>query len=138
MNLSAPAAAVRNNLISGNTGGGLSFGAHFNVTTGDVYSSAANAVAEGNLIGVDVTGNAPLPNTNTGVFVSAPNVRIGGSTLAQRNVIGANRGNGISIGSNTTASNEIVTLGHRHRCAGQLRRCGGQRQLADDEPVLGH
>ncbi len=111
LNLSAPAATVRNNLISGNTGGGLTFSAHFNFTTGQVYSSAANAVAEGNLIGVDVTGNAPLPNTSAGVFVSAPNVRIGGATPAQRNVIGANRGGGISIGSSTTASNEIATSG---------------------------
>ncbi|MCP5029947.1 MAG: hypothetical protein GY929_27080, partial [Actinomycetia bacterium] len=60
---------------------------------------ADNVVVVGNHIGVDALGNSDFANAAHGIAVSntALNVTIGGSTAADRNVIGFNGGAGISV-----------------------------------------
>jgi hypothetical protein len=86
------AVAGARNLISGNTGAGI--------TVGDpllAHDIPGNVVA-GNLIGTDVTGMKALGNGRDGIAVGAAATRIGGLTSAEGNLISANGGNGITIG----------------------------------------
>jgi hypothetical protein len=86
------------NIISGNTGGGISF----------FSTSAANNVVLGNFIGPDISGNRPLPNTGFGVIInSAGSNTIGGTTASARNIISANAAGGVLI-QGTTATNNVV------------------------------
>ncbi|WP_183093025.1 right-handed parallel beta-helix repeat-containing protein [Nocardioides stalactiti] len=76
------------NLVSGNL--------RYGVEIGGIGS--ADAVIIGNLIGCDVTGSNPLPNNRDGLVVhSSPNVRIGGPTSSERNVISGNNLYGLEI-----------------------------------------
>ncbi len=86
------------NLISGNIGEGIS-----------VQSGTGN-VAQGNLIGTDVTGSLPLGNTDRGVFVfPGSNALVGGTTVAARNVIsGNNRGVDLFNGSNNAVQGNFI------------------------------
>jgi CSLREA domain-containing protein len=69
------------NLLSGNLDRGL-------ILTGD------NVTAQGNLIGVDASGNAALGNGTQGIFLAGSNNLIGGTLAGARNVIAAN-GSGV-------------------------------------------
>jgi hypothetical protein len=62
------------NLISGNPNGGV-----------DVYS--AGTLIQGNLIGTDLTGRLPIPNSGIGIRSSGSGVLIGGITAPARNII---------------------------------------------------
>ncbi|MEJ5277158.1 MAG: right-handed parallel beta-helix repeat-containing protein [Thermogemmata sp.] len=70
-------ALVRRNVISANGYRGIS------VTADDV-------AIVGNYIGTDSTGTKALPYQHEGVFVFNPNVRIGGTNDADRNIISGN------------------------------------------------
>ena len=54
-------------------------------------------MVQGNFIGTDVTGSAAVPNASHGVFINfgSANNTIGGTTLAARNLISGNGGNGV-------------------------------------------
>ena len=67
----------------------------------------------GNRIGVAANGNDPLPNTGSGISISAPDVAIGGNLASHRNIIAGNGSNGITIYTNTTNSNAVVASGER-------------------------
>jgi hypothetical protein len=54
-------------------------------------------VVSGNFIGTDAAGNADLGNGGNGIQIEADNVLIGGTTLADRNVISGNAGHGIEV-----------------------------------------
>lgn len=71
---------ARNNLISGNSFGGILVG------------GVGNLVQE-NKIGTDITGNGPLANNGAGVVLSSSH-----DALIRGNLISANTGNGIEIG----------------------------------------
>jgi len=73
------------NLISGNNGYGVRI------------TGASGNLIQGNLIGTDVTGTAPLGNNEDGVFIRAVNNTIGGPTAGARNVISGNNGTGVRI-----------------------------------------
>ncbi len=77
------------NLISGNTNSGVNIGG----------ADTSNVTVAGNLIGVDVTGLAALPNGSTGVGVNsaASNVTVGGALPAEGNVISGNGGSGVDV-----------------------------------------
>ncbi|MCB1608500.1 MAG: DUF11 domain-containing protein [Xanthomonadales bacterium] len=76
------------NLISGNLNHGVLLG-------GDAVT------VQGNLIGTDATGMAPLPNGRRGIFMltntQAINAVIGGAVADQRNVISGNLEDGIGL-----------------------------------------
>lgn len=64
-------------------------------------------VIEGNYIGTEANGNVPLANLLSGVFIqTSSNNRIGGLTVAARNVISGNLGNGVHMAAG--ASNNTV------------------------------
>jgi parallel beta-helix repeat protein len=85
--LAAPDAIVRGNVIAGNPGSGI------------VLTDAPRAVIAGNRIGLKPAGLVALPN---GVGVGATNalavdVKLGGPTAADRNVISGNTGVGVAL-----------------------------------------
>lgn len=98
-------AAAEGNLVSGNS----TFGVYF-------YQAGTNAnVLAGNLIGVDASGNAALPNLNAGVWVlsGATGNRIGtdgdgAGDVLERNVISGNLYYGIAVDS----ANDTVIAGN--------------------------
>jgi len=90
------------NIISGNAIEGIA-----------VLSGANQVTIQGNYIGLDVTGNYGISNRQYGIHVNnATNTVIGGSGLA-RNVIAANRFNGILVAgssSNTVIAGNYIGL----------------------------
>lgn len=54
------------------------------------------SVVEGNFIGTDVTGSLARPN-GAGVVATSSENRIGGDTVAARNLISGNNGNGVGL-----------------------------------------
>jgi len=86
------------NVISGNTGHGVGVSGFL----GD--PSTSGNVVQGNYIGTDVTGSAPLGNGADGIFVGGYTNTIGGGNSGEGNVIAANVSNGIEIigGNGTT------------------------------------
>ena len=93
------------NLLSGNRLEGVFSGALYTTT------SPAQALIQGNIIGLNRQGNAALGNVGSGIFLGGPNNTIGGSTPSSRNVISANHYAGIDARSaaNLIAGNFIGT-----------------------------
>ncbi|MFH1149073.1 MAG: NosD domain-containing protein, partial [Actinomycetota bacterium] len=77
----------RRNIISGNGWHGI----YFDHCTGNPIL--------GNYIGTDANGTAALPNAGDGVFMQngADNNTIGGTIVAERNIISGDGGNGIDV-----------------------------------------
>ena len=78
-------------------------------------AGTANNIVAGNLIGTDVTGTADLGNTFRGVAieVGAGFARIGGTSLAARNIISGNDTGGIRItGSGLPGGTGNVVIGN--------------------------
>jgi len=100
------------NVISGNTGPGVSITSHsglVNIYTGE----ALNNVISGNLIGVDAGGVNALGNQGDGISITtyAAANTVGGTDPAAANVIAYNTGNGVTIDPGATAgatNNAIV------------------------------
>lgn len=93
------------NVISGNTSDGI-------VLSG---GGAVTNQVQGNYIGTNATGTAPLPNTTNGVNIGfgSQNNTIGGTTAAARNIISGNTSNGISVANTcdiTTIQGNYVGL----------------------------
>ena len=94
------------NVISGN----IEYGVFLKGFTGDVVA--------GNFIGTDRTGTLALGNGlvytgfGGGVYVSEPNVVIGGSQPGAGNVISGNGGNGITIDSDESPASGIAIQGN--------------------------
>jgi hypothetical protein len=86
------------NLISGNTGAGIVISGYH----ADAGSVPTGNVVEGNAIGTDASGSAPLGNGGAGVVLAngaASNV-IGGTAPGAGNTIAYNGGGGVQIGPN--------------------------------------
>jgi len=86
------------NVISGNGGTGIEIGGE----------PSSGIVVAGNYIGVDVTGAAPLGNSDRGINVDSPAVTIGGASVGARNVISSNGGIGIVLGNGPSGSLAVV------------------------------
>ena len=84
--------AAARNLVSGNTNGVWVTDAANQL---NVLRRATGTVVMNNLIGTSKNGLAALPNEE-GVQVSVPNVTIGGTSAAERNVIPGNLENGVN------------------------------------------
>jgi CSLREA domain-containing protein len=89
------------NVISANQGNG----------TGGLMisgSAATGNVVQGNFIGTDASGLAPLGNTGRGIAIkNAPNNVIGGAVPGAGNVISGNRGSGIRIFGGAATGNVV-------------------------------
>jgi hypothetical protein len=81
-------AAGAGNVISGNSGDGIL-----------LYGSGH--VVQGNRIGTDVTGTAPLPNGGSGVRVLGSGMTIGGLEAGAGNTIAFNAGDGVVVSQGT-------------------------------------
>jgi parallel beta-helix repeat protein len=95
------------NVISGNGMDGIAF-------SNDTV--AGNAV-QGNLIGTDITGLAPLGNGMHGVNIGTSSGLLVSNLVVVNNVISANQGNGIFVkngSNNTIRSNDIGTDANGH------------------------
>lgn len=76
--------------------------------TGIYLSSCQGASVVGNYIGLNRTGDKPLPNSDTGVKLTAcASCTVGGNTAAKRNVIVA-RSHGVYVYGNSSSSNRIL------------------------------
>jgi titin len=100
-----------------NTVGGTVSGAR-NVISGNddqavyLYGSAASGnEVEGNYIGIDATGQEDVGNSRSGVYVEAPDNRVGGTASGARNVISGNGHDGVALAArgNEVAGNYIGT-----------------------------
>jgi hypothetical protein len=92
------------------TVGGVGAG---NVVSGNFFTGivitdpgTSNTVVQGNWVGTDVGGTAPVPNTNgISVFNQARNTIIGGTNAGMRNLVSGNHGTGIlSTGVDTVGT----------------------------------
>jgi hypothetical protein len=83
-------ASIIHNIISGNAGTSSDPG-----TSGLNLTEVSTVIVRGNFIGLSAKGN-PLGNTGTGLTLyGISGANIGGTSLADRNVISANSGDGI-------------------------------------------
>jgi titin len=83
------------NLLSGNSQGGV----------GLKNSGANSNLVQGNYIGVNATGTNALGNTLSGITILTGNGNlIGGTTTAARNVISANKLDGVRISTNSVGN----------------------------------
>src|SRR5262249_37692814 len=81
------------NVISGNNGNGI-----------DVVLGG-NPVIQNNFIGTNASGTAALPNSGSGIKVTAGVPLIGGGTVASRNVISGNAAEGILVSGISAGAN---------------------------------
>src|SRR5262249_42172609 len=84
------------NVISGNTTDGIQI----------APGSTGNRV-QGNFIGTNVLGDTALPNSGSGVVLSAPDNLVGGAAPGACNVISGNKSSGVSIRGAGTTGNRI-------------------------------
>ncbi len=91
------------NVISGNDADGILISS----------SHTSGNLVEGNLIGTNLTGAGPIPNSDNGVEIdSSDSNKIGGTTATARNVISGNGNDGVLIAAgskNVVADNYIGT-----------------------------
>jgi gliding motility-associated-like protein len=79
---------MQRNIASSNLGNGIT-----------LINRSDSSFVQGNYAGLDVTGINALGNTGDGITIAKSRyVTVGGSGYTTRNVIGASKGNGISIG----------------------------------------
>lgn len=86
------------NIISGNAGNGVS-----------IYETASDNLVQGNYIGTDVTGDAPLSNSGNGVAIAGATANniIGGTANGSRNVISSNGSYGVVLVDLGTTGNRV-------------------------------
>ncbi len=103
--LSSIGNTVSDNVISGNTGTGLR-------VLGDGAAGTATIIIQGNIIGLNATAAAKVPNDN-GLFINnRDNVTVGGLSTALRNTISGNTREGILV-SNFSTGNSVTIQGNR-------------------------
>ena len=94
---------------------------------GIVINGPGGDVIAGNWIGVNATGSAAAANRDDGIEVNAPNVVIGGTTAAARNVISGNTQRGIELDRRCRCTHGARQLHWDKRC-GHGGRCQWRRR----------
>jgi CSLREA domain-containing protein len=89
------------NVISGNDSHGIE------IVQSALTTAASGNLVIGNLIGLAANGTAALGNTGSGVLINAGGNTVGGTNAVRRNVISANKGNGVSISTSYGANNLV-------------------------------
>ncbi|MDX2214476.1 MAG: DUF4347 domain-containing protein [Oculatellaceae cyanobacterium bins.114] len=94
------------NIIGGSTAGSG------NVISGNGDQGIAilgnNNTVRGNIIGLDADGSTALGNLDDGILIAnGSNNTIGGTTAGDRNVIGSNSNNGVSISGSSAIGNTV-------------------------------
>ena len=80
------------NVVAGNANAGVYI----------IGSNVVGAVVQGNFVGVDATGDIPLPNGSVGIRIDGVDgALVGGTNSGDGNVIAFNRANAIAIQTNT-------------------------------------
>ena len=97
--------------VGGTTGGNLISANRFNGIR--IGIGGSHAVVQGNLIGVDNSGNVALPNLGNGIRIQGSDALIGGPTPDARNIIAGNTAWGVVIdgGSNATVMGNYIGTG---------------------------
>jgi CSLREA domain-containing protein/uncharacterized repeat protein (TIGR01451 family) len=90
--------ALETNVISGNTGAGIT------IST----DAAVNNVVAGNFIGTNAAGTAAIPNTTEGVLINGAHNNTIGGTGAKGNVISGNGGAGVQITGAGGSGNQVL------------------------------
>ncbi|MCS6804334.1 MAG: right-handed parallel beta-helix repeat-containing protein, partial [Blastocatellia bacterium] len=122
------AAGVRN-IISANAGAGVRI-------TGP--AARGNTVAN-NLIGLDTTGTAALPNGTDGVLIdNAPGNTIGGTAATARNIISGNTGVGVRITGGGSTGNLVRANFIGTRLDGMGRLGNGSHGVLIDDAANGN
>ena len=85
--------AASRNVVSGNVNYGIRFRA----------GNGTGNVAQGNSVGTNPAGDAPVPNAHFGISVEAPDVVIGGAGAGEGNLVSGNGTVGINVFSTTGA-----------------------------------
>ena len=85
-------AIIEDNLVSGNTGTGI---------------SAGKSTVKGNLVGTNAAGTAPIPN-GAGLVITAPSNVIGGFAIGDPNVISGNATYGVRLHNALSANNQLI------------------------------
>jgi CSLREA domain-containing protein len=83
------------NLISGNGGGGL-------------FVTGSDNQVLGNFIGTNASGTGPLGNTGGGVAMSGANQMLGGPSVADRNLISGNDGDGVYLSGDSRGLGNFI------------------------------
>jgi hypothetical protein len=134
LQLGGPTAGARN-LISGNFGAGVAI------------NEAGQSVIQGNFIGTDVTGNAPIGNGGDGIYAEGmrPVFSTGGIF---GNLIAGNSGNGISlsggittiggnyIGTNSAGRAPVPNSGNGIRLDGPMSATIGKADATSSAPAV--
>jgi len=94
---------LERNIISGNTRDGIV------LKLGDGFPTGTEQnVIAGNYIGTDVTGTVNLGNGLSGITITGVSFNtIGGTTVAERNIISGNGGKGIAINGDNSTDNIV-------------------------------
>ena len=106
---------TNNHLIGGTVAGARNVisGNAIGIQIGGSFSGTVGNLIQGNYIGLNATGNGPLPNTNQGIsFNDAVNNTIGGTQTEAGNKIAFNGGPGITLASgagNSIRGNSIFS-----------------------------
>ena len=87
--------------------GGTSAGAGNVISGNGLTGIAGSCLAEGNLIGTDVTGAAAVPN-GTGIFVDSPGATIGGTAAGAANIISGNGSYGVDIEASCLVEGNLI------------------------------
>jgi CSLREA domain-containing protein len=94
----APTNLIADNIIGDNNGNGITI----------VGAEAAANEVKGNHIGLNVAGDAALPNGGDGIHIDgAPLTIVGGVVEADRNVVSGNIDDGIHIAGQTAVTNTV-------------------------------
>jgi hypothetical protein len=93
-----------NNLIVGGAAAGQGNVVSANGQNGVYVESSLTPSFYGNIVGLNAIGTDTLPNKQSGIFINANsnNPTIGGSTVAQRNIVSGNLNSGIYILQSTS------------------------------------